>query len=148
MGGKRALGPHQACAQRFASQLRDDAQTLEVKHGLGGSVPPSAEQLRAAMRAVRHKVLRLVQLRAAAPVVIADCALDDAAEYGQPHAVGDGADEEAELRVVMPKALFQRACGGGKRFVVFGPWLETSHGSGVLFVSHAEALPFMALRAS
>lgn len=44
------------------------------------------------------------------------------------------------LRVVMHRTTFDRACGGGTRFVVFGPFLEIKSGE-LMLVSHAEALP-------
>ena len=47
---------------------------------------------------------------------------------------------EEPLRIVMHRPTFDRACGSGPRFVVFGPFLEMRRGK-LLLVSHAEALP-------
>ena len=129
-GSRRDLGPHQANAYRAANQHQDDARTLRVRFGINGGAPATDLQLRSSMSEVRHKVLRLIHVRSASPVVIADCEHDDSAED--------------MVRVVMQPAAFQRACGsGGRRFVIFGPWSERTNGSStpILLVSYAEALP-------
>lgn len=50
------------------------------------------------------------------------------------------------LQIVMHRQTFDRACGGGTRFVVFGPFIELKRGR-IILVSHAEALPEAAIRA-
>ena len=128
-GSRRDLGPHQANAYRAANQHQDDERTLRVRFGINGGAPATALHLRSAMAEVRHKVLRLVHVRCASPLVIADCEENDNAED--------------VVRVVMQPATFQRVCGsGGRRFVIFGPWSERSNGTSnpTLLVSHAEAL--------
>ena len=45
----------------------------------------------------------------------------------------------------MQRAKFERACGGGQRFVIFGPWIERQE-PGLqqltIIAMHAEAMPY------
>ena len=157
--GPRHMGEHSLFVHREANEAVAATQMLLVKHGIGGSAGLSFEALCTAMHAVRHLVLRKTCVVAMAPLVILEC--EDEAEddrmlqaVGPPtstvDAVADGLPRALpvsmpstapakSLRIAMHRTTFDRACGNGSRFVVFGPFRKVR---GTLLVSHAEALPY------
>jgi len=149
-GGRRLPGALGAFVHRAEGEAVAAAQTLLVKHGVAGPSPPSFEALCAAMHAVRHRVLRKTHVLTMAPLVMIECE-DEARERTAPPRTADAGalllpapEPDRPLRVVMQRPTFDRACGNGERFVVFGPFLEVRGGS-LLLVAHAEALPYPAL---
>ena len=155
-GGRRLAGAHSAFVQRAANEASAATTTLLVKHGVAGPNVPSFEVLCAAMHSLRHRVLVKTHVVTMAPLVIMECE-DEADDRETSHAADPAASQPGQcsaasatpddpLRVVMHRPMFDRACGSGSRFVVFGPFLEMKGGR-LLFVSHAEALPYPSLRA-
>ena len=129
---RKLAGPISQLVHRAASEAASEAQLLLVKHGVRGPAPPTPAALRSAMSSVRHRVLRLSHVRSTAPLVIAECECENSHETHHN-------DPPTTVRIVMQRAVFDRACGTGPRFVILWPWLERS-GGGVLLVSHAESL--------
>jgi len=169
-GGRRLSGACSAFVLRAANEAAAATQMLLVRHCVAGPSVPSFETLCAAMHAVRHRVLRPIRVLATAPLVMLE-AIDEAEQHSRgvdgrsPTDAGDdsasaagGAASQTELppppppplRVLMSRATFDRACGGGGgRFVVFAPFLEASRGAcgraTLLLASYAEALPYPTL---
>ena len=164
-GGRRLSGACSAFVLRAANEAAAATQMLLVRHCVAGPSVPSFETLCAAMHAVRHRVLRPTRVLATAPLVMLE-AIDEAEQNGRgvdgrsPTDAGDDSAYAAvgtelpspppPLRVLMSRATFDRACGGGGgRFVVFAPFLEASRGAcgraTLLLASHAEALPYPTL---
>ena len=174
-GGRRLSGACSAFVLRAANEAAAATQMLLVRHCVAGPSVPSFETLCAAMHAVRHRVLRPTRVLATAPLVMLEAideaevmleAIDEAEQNGRgvdgrsPTDAGDDSAYAAvgtelpspppPLRVLMSRATFDRACGGGGgRFVVFAPFLEASRGAcgraTLLLASHAEALPYPTL---
>ena len=174
-GGRRLSGACSAFVLRAANEAAAATQMLLVRHCVAGPSVPSFETLCAAMHAVRHRVLRPTRVLATAPLVMLEAideaevmleAIDEAEQNGRgvdgrsPTDAGDDSAYAAvgtelpspppPLRVLMSRATFDRACGGGGgRFVVFAPFLEASRGAcgraTLLLASYAEALPYPTL---
>ena len=93
---------------RTAARAEATVQELHVKHGILGPILPADATLHAALRSadLRHLQLRLKHVAATAPLVeaICDVLVETNLRLAAPR----------EVRVMMHRASFDRACGGGR----------------------------------
>lgn len=87
-GGRRLTGPCSSFIQRAANEAAASTQVLLVKHGISGPIPPSHEQLCAAMHSLRHRVLQKTRMISMAPLgmckKLAACVALRPSPFGNP----------------------------------------------------------------
>ena len=154
----RRAGTYGMLMRRLAAEVASEAQLMLVRHRILGPSPPAPDALRSAIADAElpHLILVTTEVHSVAPLAILTCDVQgdakpstaDAAAASSPPASPAGAacaaPSRSSVRVVMQKACFERAAVGvGRRFVVFGSFIErpAEGGQRLIIPQHVEALP-------